>query len=167
METAQQYERWTVWWRCRSGRVRALRAFNSVLTGIGYVVYPLLLVLLFVFARDLLLRCIAVPVVGFIICTVVRRFADLPRPYERLQISPLIPKDTKGRSFPSRHAFCMFTIACSWFLWQPVAGAVLFVLACLLAVIRVLGGVHFPRDVVAGAILAIVICVLGYCCVPW
>lgn len=147
--------------------VRCLRAANAVLTGVGYVAYPTLLLLLALLAPGLLLRCLVIPAVGFAICTVMRSFVNAPRPYERLGAAPLIPKDTRGKSFPSRHAFCMFTIAYSWLVWQPAAGIILFAMACLLAAIRVLGGVHFPRDVVAGAILASIVCGVGYCCIPW
>lgn len=146
---------------------KSLRMANSVLTGIGYIMYPMLLLMLGLFATGLLLRFIVVPAIGFVLCSVIRRAVNAPRPYEVLRITPLIPKSTKGESFPSRHAFCMFTIACSWFAWQPAVGAILLVMACLLAAIRVLGGVHFLRDVVFGAILAIAVCALGYFCIPW
>ena len=38
------------------------------------------------------------------------------------------------------------------FLWLcPPAGAVFLIVGVLLALCRVIGGVHFPRDVIAGA----------------
>lgn len=158
---------WTAWVTERPALARGLRVTNTVLTDIGYVAYPLLLVLLWFFAPYLLVRCIVVPAVGFAVCTAVRSIANMPRPYEVFDIKPIVDKDTKGKSFPSRHTFCMFTIALSWFVWLPNVGAMLLVLACLLATIRVYAVVHFPRDVLAGAILAVVICVLGYYCIPW
>lgn len=144
-----------------------LIVLNKALTVIGYIAYPLLLVLLAIFDRTLLLRCIVVPAVGFIICTLIRTTINAPRPYEVTGNAPQIPKDTQGKSFPSRHTFCMFMIACSWLLWQPIVGAVLLLLACMMAVIRVIGGVHFLRDVIAGAILALAVCAIGYLVFPW
>lgn len=146
---------------------RALIGANTALTAIGYVAYPLLLVLVALFDRALLVRCIVVPAVGFIACTIVRDAVDAPRPYEVTGAAPLIPKDTRGHSFPSRHTFCMFTIACTWLLWQPLVGGALLASSCAMAVIRVKGGVHFLRDVVAGAVLAIIICAIGYLAIPW
>lgn len=140
---------------------------NRALTAIGYVAYPSLLVLLAIFDRGLLVRCIAVPAVGFIICTLIRNAVNAPRPYEVTGVPPRIPKDTRGRSFPSRHTFCMFTIACTWLVWQPIVGCVLLALACIMAAIRVIGGVHFLRDVLAGAGLAIALCAAGYLLIPW
>lgn len=146
---------------------RALIGANAALTAIGYVAYPLLLVLVALFDRELLVRCIVVPAVGFAVCTVVRDVVNAPRPYEVTGRAPLIPKDTRGHSFPSRHTFCMFTIACTWLLWQPIVGCVLLVLACVMAAIRVRGGVHFLRDVIAGAALALAVCAIGYLLIPW
>ena len=40
-----------------------------------------------------------------------------------------------------------------WYLCPPV-GAVFFLAGVVLAAVRVLGGVHFPRDVIAGALFA-------------
>ena len=44
-------------------------------------------------------------------------------------------------------------IAASWFAASVPVAVVLLVAAGALAVCRVLGGVHFPRDVVAGAFI--------------
>ena len=149
-----------------SSAQRLIRA-NAALTALGYVAYPLLLVLLALFDRDLLLRCIVVPAAGFAICAIIRTAVDASRPYEAGGPAPLIPKDAHGKSFPSRHTFCMFTIACTWLVFQPIVGGALLACACALALIRVKGGVHYPRDVTAGAALALAICAVGYLAIPW
>ena len=47
------------------------------------------------------------------------------------------------------------------YVWMP--GGILFlILGVLLAVIRVIGGVHFPRDVAAGAAIGILVGILGF-----
>ena len=47
------------------------------------------------------------------------------------------------------------------YVWMP--GGILFlILGVLLAVIRVIGGVHFPRDVAAGASIGILVGILGF-----
>ena len=113
-------------------------------------------------AWRLLASCVIVPAAAFIAVSVFRRTYNAPRPYEALAIDPLISKDTRGKSFPSRHAFSMFTIACAWWQLEPVVGAALGVAGILMGAVRVLGGVHFPRDVVAGAASAIAISAAGY-----
>ena len=46
-------------------------------------------------------------------------------------------------------------MAALWLDWRW--GLPLLVLAALLAVIRVVGGVHYPRDVVVGALCGLVV----------
>ena len=80
---------------------------------------------------------------------------DLPRPF-MLGLSPAyIPHGGRG-SLPSTHASVMFFIAFA-FLLRPTLrrpGVALTVLACLTGWARVCVGVHFPLDIVAGALLA-------------
>lgn len=37
----------------------------------------------------------------------------------------------------------------------------------IIAGIRVLGGIHFPKDVIAGALIAVVLAVIGLWVIPW
>ncbi|WP_241156461.1 MULTISPECIES: phosphatase PAP2 family protein [unclassified Adlercreutzia] len=106
--------------------------------------------------------CVAVPSVLFAACSLFRRVVNAPRPYEALPIDPLIKKDTRGKSFPSRHAFSMFTIAAAWMTFQPVVGAALMAAGAFMGGVRVLGGVHYPRDVIAGAASALVLSAAAY-----
>lgn len=165
--TEEQYARWTAPLRARPRLTHAVVAANRALTVAGYVLYPLLIVLLAAFDRTLVVRCIAVPAIAFAALSLFRRAVNAPRPYEVLAIEPLIAKDTRGKSFPSRHTFSMFMIALTWAVWQPAVGVVLAVASVAMACVRVLGGVHFPRDVVAGAAFAALAAAVGYLVVPW
>ena len=79
----------------------------------------------------------------------------------------MLDKDTSGKSFPSRHVFSVFVIAVTVFVKNPVAGCMLAVTGILIAVIRVIGGVHTVLDVAAGAAVGIVSGVLGYYLLPY
>ena len=74
----------------------------------------------------------------------------------------MLKKDTSGRSFPSRHVFSAFMLAMTVFYLYPLIGCLLLACGCLLAVIRVISGVHEPRDVIAGAMIGIICGVIGY-----
>ena len=100
-----------------------------------------------------LVPLVGVTAVGFVAVSFFRRRFNAPRPYECCAIAPLIARDGAGKSFPSRHTFSAFAIAASWFAASVPVAVVLLVAAGVLAVCRVLGGVHFPRDVVAGAFI--------------
>ncbi|MBQ1449090.1 MAG: hypothetical protein IIZ15_03200, partial [Coriobacteriales bacterium] len=112
------YNRMLTVLRARPQVTRVLLAANRLLTAAGYLLYPLLLILLAVQARDLLLRGILVPAVSFALLSMFRRALNAPRPYEVYGIEPLIHKETRGKTFPSRHTFCMFLISSSWLLLQ-------------------------------------------------
>ena len=162
---AQRYERWTAVFRRHPGAARLLAAANRVIVGVFYAAYGLLLGVAVwrllgeaaTVGRALaaLAALVLVPGLAFVLLSAVRAHLNEPRPYERDGIVPLVPRDGAGRSFPSRHAFSAFAIAASWGVVAPPVSVVLLGLACLLAVIRVLGGVHYPRDVVVGALCGV------------
>lgn len=157
--TAEQYDRWTKPFR---GKELLVQRLNQMLTDLGWLMYPVLLLALVLKGDGRLLRCILVPGVSFAAVTLVRRWINAPRPYEALDIDPIIHKDTKGRSMPSRHVFSMFVIAMTYLWVWPVMGVILLLLSVVLAGLRVIGGVHFPRDVLVGALCAILSALVGY-----
>lgn len=135
---------------------------DRILTKISYIAYPLLLLVLLIKRDPDLLRAVAVPAVSFVLLSIFRYLYCAPRPYEVMGITPLISKDTKGRSFPSRHVFSAFIIAVTVFCFTPVCGTALLVIGTVMAVVRVLGGVHFIKDVVAGAVIGIACGTAGF-----
>ncbi len=153
---ADSYRRWTAPLRSRGDAVHIVAVANNVLTSAYYLMYPVLLAYLALTGASRLVACIVVPAASFFLVSAFRRIYNAPRPYEVLDIEPLIIKDTKGKSFPSRHVFSTFVIAVCWFAASALVGVVLLVLGTAMAVVRVVGGVHFPRDVIAGATIGIV-----------
>lgn len=153
--TKEQYEALSRPFRGRPGAVKGLKAANRVLTLSCYLLYPALLLWALVTKDPRLLRLVLVPAVSFVSLSLFRRGLNRPRPYEALDIVPLIPRDKKGESFPSRHVFSVFVIAMAWGWVCPPVGWLLGAVGVLLAVTRVVAGIHFPRDVLAGALLGV------------
>lgn len=149
----QRYEQWAAPLRGRPGVVRALNIVNRGIVIVFYGAYALLLGWACVSDPWKLAPLVGVTVVGFVAVSFFRKRFNAPRPYECCAIAPLIARDGAGKSFPSRHAFSAFAIAASWFAASAPVAVVLLVAAVVLAVCRVLGGVHFPRDVVVGALI--------------
>ncbi|MDO5784575.1 MAG: phosphatase PAP2 family protein [Eubacteriales bacterium] len=160
--TVQDYENWTSALRRHPQLTHTLLFLNKILTRLIYVLYPLLLVYLALQRDSRLLRVLLVPAVSFVLLSLFRSYVNAPRPYEALEIQPLIHKSTKGHSFPSRHVFSVAAIAWAYGYIVPWAGIVLTVLAVLMAYIRVLGGVHFPRDVIAGLLVGELSGIIGF-----
>ena len=160
--TKEQYIKITAPLREDEEKAKRIIGANQILTSLIYCVYPLYLVVLFFEKNPLLFRSILVPAVSFALLTIVRRIINAPRPYEKFEMPPVIEKDTKGKSFPSRHVFSVFIIAFTIFVSHTGPGIMIALIGVAIAVIRVLGGVHEPRDVVAGALAGILSGVIGF-----
>ena len=98
-------------------------------------------------------RTVFVPGLTFWGGTILRDRLNLPRPYEQPGFEPLRHKETRGHSFPSRHALSASVLAMVWMYFYPKAGWVMVGITVLICVGRVLTGVHHIRDVVGGAAL--------------
>ena len=99
---------------------------------------------------------ILVPAFGFVLLTLVRKWINQPRPYETWEIVPLLDKDSSGNSMPSRHVFSASIISMACLHASLSVGLILLILSAILGLVRVLGGVHYPKDVVVGYIYGLV-----------
>ena len=146
--------------RQRPWAVRALNAADKILAGGIFIFYPVMLVTLLskaigtgvsvLQAGTAIWPDVLVPGIAFALLSAVRGRLDAKRPYEEWPIEALIRRDGSGHSMPSRHVFSAAVIAMCALRHNLYAGAVLLVLAGVIAVIRVLGGVHYPKDVAVG-----------------
>ena len=82
--------------------------------------------------------------------SVARPFVAFP------QVHALIT-ETKYDSFPSGHATFFFALATAIYLYDRRAGAFFFICAILISIARVMAGVHFPLDILVGALIGTVI----------
>ena len=103
--TKEQYIKITELLRSNQERAKRVTSLNHMLTALVFCVYPLYLFMLFTDKNPWLWRAILVPAVSFVGLSVVRKIINAPRPYEKFDMPPVLEKDTKGKSFPSRHVF--------------------------------------------------------------
>ena len=129
-----------------------MRVFNRMMTVLMPLAYLTLLGTAFMNKglRQELAAYIMVPAFGFVLLTLVRKWINQPRPYETWGIVPLLDKDSSGNSMPSRHVFSATIISMACVHANLPAGLILLVLSALLGLVRVLGGVHYPKDVLVG-----------------
>lgn len=80
-----------------------------------------------------------------------------PRPFQYMGLDPafLLIDPPSGFSFPSGHSCASFAAATALFLQHKKPGLLAFLLAVLIAFSRVFLFVHFPSDVLAGALLGV------------
>lgn len=163
--TKEGYERLSAPFRGEK-RERMLHSANRLFTCLCYVMYPALLGYLAVRGDGRIWKALLVPAVSFALLSLVRKRLNRPRPYEVLDIRPIIRKDTKGKSMPSRHVFSIFVIGATYLWIFPPLGGVLLGFGVLLAWVRVVGGVHFPRDVIVGGAAGLLAGLIGYVLIP-
>ncbi len=158
------YDSMMTWLGQRPQLARGLSLTNKAITGLVYIAYPALIIWMACTNNPELLRAILVPVISFVLVTLVRNLLNSPRPYEVFDRKSIMPKKTKGKSMPSRHVFSITIIAMTYFAVfpTPIVGIALLVVSVVLAVIRVVTGVHFIKDVVCGIIIGVVCGILGF-----
>ena len=138
--------------------LRSLRAFNRFMTVVMPIVYLTLLATTYLqegLGRQVLIY-VFIPASGFVILSFLRKKINAPRPYEEWDIKPLLDRDSPGQSMPSRHVFSATIISMACLHASLTMGMICLTLSAFLGLVRVLGGVHFPKDVVVGYICALV-----------
>ena len=137
--TAEHYHALHSWMDAHPTAKRCVVALDRWLPLIPFVCYPVLLCLLNVrlfrllgsqrqAALDLtavIARTVFVPGLTFWGGTILRDRLNLPRPYEQPGFEPLRHKETRGHSFPSRHALSASVLAMVWMYFYPKAGCVI------------------------------------------
>ena len=86
----------------------------------------------------------------------------IERPYEKYNYTPVFPKDTKGKSFPSRHAASAFILSYAFLYINPILGIISLSISLVMASLRPLCGVHYISDVVAGILISSIIGILFF-----
>lgn len=135
---------------------------NILVTRIVYMAFFMLLVMLAIQKDERMIRVVLVTGTSFILVSIVRHFLNAPRPYTLYDFDSIVKKNKAGESMPSRHVFSTFVIGMAFFYTYPVIGIIIFADGILMCFGRVVAGVHFPKDVIVGAIIGILSGVIGF-----
>jgi undecaprenyl-diphosphatase len=127
------------------------------IVGYGGFVWIALAPLVAHFTRASLLRTTGLVIASVwasdLVASLLKALVDRPRPFERIpEADPLI-HGIIGNSFPSGHAATSAAGALVLSLVAPRAAPYFALLAGAIAFSRVYAGVHYPLDVIAGALV--------------
>lgn len=92
---------------------------------------------------------------GFI-AEIIQFFYNRPRPFAALEgVMQLIQKSAAEPAFPSGHATFFFAFVAAYYMLGHHRGwgHVLLAATVLMGIARVIAGVHYPADILAGAII--------------
>lgn len=95
-----------------------------------------------------------------VITEVIRLFIHRLRPFAALQFTPLI--QDSAWSFPSGHSTFFYSLSTVVFLYDRRWGAWFFVVTVIITFARVAAGVHYPSDILGGALIGVVSAYIGY-----
>lgn len=101
------------------------------------------------------LRALAILVVSHVLVQLVKRTVGRPRPSRGTACEVLMHAPDRF-SFPSGHAAAAMSVALGHAAMQPALAPLLAVSAVAVGFSRVALGVHYPGDVLAGQLLALV-----------
>lgn len=145
----------------------AARAISRLGDGEAWL---LLIALLALLPGDAGMRCalhlLAVGAAGLLVYGLVKRRTARRRPCVSLHGLHLCMSPLDEFSFPSGHTLHATSFALVALLHLPALGLGLLAFAVLTALVRVMLGLHYPSDVVAGAVIGAALAVMSLWLLP-
>ncbi len=89
-----------------------------------------------------------------VIVSVIRWLFDRPRPFVENHVNLLVDRVNQS-AFPSGHAAFFFAIATIIYFYNKKAGLLFFGASFFISSARVFVGIHWPSDILAGALVGI------------
>ncbi len=110
-------------------------------------------------AREVAFTCLLCAVIAVVMSMVILFILNSaffrPRPFTSLSNVHMLFYHNTDSSFPSNAATIAFVMAISVLMYNRKVGGVMLALAVYMGLARVLCGVHYPLDVVGGAMLGL------------
>lgn len=137
-----------------------------------YTLYFLILsVFIFLFSKNKQNRLMVIcGIISVIFAEIFGKLAGLlhsnnPPFAELVEVNKLIEKGISN-SFPSDHTMIIFSLCVSFWLFKRGWSFLWIVLACLVGFSRIWVGVHYPADIIAGAVISIISAIIVFHFVP-
>lgn len=154
--TKERYIALMNFWQTRATLLSVASGIQKFLEIAVYIIYPIFILYLLIKGDKFWIYSLLDCGIFFAAISLLRKLLNKPRPYEKYGVLPAVAKETKGCSFPSRHAFSAGIIAINLLAVNLLAGFTVLGFAVLISVLRVLLGFHFIRDTVCGLFFGII-----------
>lgn len=136
----------------RSGLIFSSKLLPKLLAVIYFLTASLLL-----YQKDPQIRnFILIPAAVYLLLKIIPKLYNRQRPFVKLKAEKLI-KQRQDCSFPSNHAASSLIIALVFLNINFVFGFLLILVSIFISCSRIMLGVHYPSDILAAWILALII----------
>ncbi|MEK7061876.1 MAG: phosphatase PAP2 family protein [Patescibacteria group bacterium] len=107
--------------------------------------------------RMILEAIIAATFTRLVLIEIIRWLWFRPRPFVLNNVNLLIDYNAKEASFPSGHASFYFALSTIVYFYNKKIGVVFYIASLCIVLARVFIGIHWPSDILAGAIIGILV----------
>lgn len=129
-----------------------------------YSEYILILVLFLFLAINfkkywrMLLEAIIVAIfTRFVLAEIISWLWFRPRPFVTNNVNLLVNYNAKDASFPSGHASFYFSLSTIVYFYNKKIGTIFYIASLFIVLARVFVGIHWPSDILAGAVIGILV----------
>ncbi|TAN61061.1 phosphatase PAP2 family protein [bacterium] len=141
---------------------------NNILDGAWvflaqYAIFIFGLVMVYLLRKDrkLFIKASLSALITVVIVALVKKICFFPRPFAQEEARLLI-SHIADSTFPSKHTAVAFSLAFGIFLEKKHLGIWLLALALLIGLSRIVTGVHYPADILAGILIGICVSLLTH-----
>lgn len=141
-------------------KIRSYLLFKMMgaITHLGGATATILSVVILSLINNPIIRPVAIAsaaslIFSHIIVSIIKKGIPRLRPYIVLPNANVVDNPFKDHSFPSGHTTAIFSVTTPFMLILPFTTVILLPLAILVGLSRIVLGLHYPSDVIAGALL--------------
>ena len=139
----------------------------NILLYFGCAVWVVTAVIFFFFRKTRatgIMMCVSLIFVYLITQLGIKNLVCRPRPFEIRNVGNVVLDyaHAHGYSFPSGHTACSFACATILFMRNKKVMWIMFIVAAFFGFTRLYMYVHYPTDVIAGAVFGVIIALMVY-----
>lgn len=106
--------------------------------------------------KEQVIHAIMAGTLAWVVSQIIKAIFPTIRPYQQFGLTPLTVFAPNDSAFPSAHSALIFAIAVTIWLHDRKIGSIFLMSAILIGLARVVANVHFPIDILGGAVIGIV-----------